>query len=84
MRVCLRLRERLAISRRLPHRQRLARHLGIPLRSGLVFAKTRRAYQSKLVTAPRAPEKLNLEYSSPESKLNMRRRRIFPLSIFGV
>jgi hypothetical protein len=36
------------------------------------------------VTAPRAPEKLNPEYSSPESKLNMRRRRIFPLSIFGV
>ena len=33
-----------------------------------VFAKTRRAYQSKLVTAPPAPEKLNPAYASPEER----------------
>jgi pimeloyl-ACP methyl ester carboxylesterase len=33
-----------------------------------VFAKTRRAYQSKLVTAPPAPEKLNPAYASPEEQ----------------
>jgi pimeloyl-ACP methyl ester carboxylesterase len=33
-----------------------------------VFAKSRRAYQSKLVTAPPAPEKLNPAYASPEER----------------
>jgi pimeloyl-ACP methyl ester carboxylesterase len=33
-----------------------------------VFAKARRAYQSKLVTAPPAPEKLNPAYASPEEQ----------------
>jgi pimeloyl-ACP methyl ester carboxylesterase len=33
-----------------------------------VFAKTRRAYQSKLVTAPPVPEKLSPTYGSPEEQ----------------
>lgn len=38
------------------------------LRKWPVFARTRRAYQSKLVTAPPAPEKLNPAYTSPEER----------------
>lgn len=38
------------------------------LRKWPVFAKARRVYQSKLVTAPPAPEKLNLAYASPEER----------------
>ncbi len=38
------------------------------LRKWPVFAKTRRAYQAKLVTAPPAPEKLDPAYASPEER----------------
>ena len=38
------------------------------LRKWPVFAKTRRAYQSKLVTAPPADEKINPAYASPEEQ----------------
>jgi pimeloyl-ACP methyl ester carboxylesterase len=38
------------------------------LRKWPVFAKTRRAYQSKLVTAPPVPEKISPAYASPEER----------------
>jgi len=38
------------------------------LRKWPVFAKTRRAYQAKLVTAPPAPEKISPAYASPEER----------------
>jgi len=38
------------------------------LRKWPIFAKTKRAYQAKLVTAPPAPEKISPEYASPEEQ----------------
>jgi pimeloyl-ACP methyl ester carboxylesterase len=38
------------------------------LRKWPVFAKTRRAYQAKLITAPPAPEKTSPAYTSPEER----------------
>jgi pimeloyl-ACP methyl ester carboxylesterase len=38
------------------------------LRKWPVFAKTRRAYQARLVTAPPAPEKISPAYASPEER----------------
>jgi pimeloyl-ACP methyl ester carboxylesterase len=47
-----------------------------------VFAKTRRAYQSKLVTAPPVPEKLNPAYASPKERVQYEAADEFSLEHF--
>lgn len=52
------------------------------LRKWPVFARVRRAYQAKLVTAPPAPEKISPEYASPEERAQYEAAEDFSMEHF--